>query len=88
MAEIEIDTPSTARGIWTFEDRLWGWPPGEASGSLHGFGIYHETYVKLAEGWRVASMEIERLRVEVTLVGASSTLGMTQPPDTHGDSPT
>jgi SnoaL-like domain len=51
-----------ARGIWTFEGQLWNWPPGESDGQFHGYGIYHETYVKLAEGWRITSMEIQRIR--------------------------
>jgi hypothetical protein len=45
-----------------------------------GYGIYHETYVKLAGGWRIASMEIERIRTNVLLVGASSTVGMSSTP--------
>jgi hypothetical protein len=80
MPEIEILTATTARGVWTFEDHLWNWPPGEPDGQFHGYGIYHETYVKLAEGWRIASMEIERIRTDVLLVGASSTVGMSSTP--------
>jgi hypothetical protein len=80
MPEIEIESATTARGIWTFEDQLWNWPPGESHGQFHGYGIYHETYVKLAAGWRIASMEIERIRTGAMLVGTTTTVGMTRTP--------
>jgi 23S rRNA A2030 N6-methylase RlmJ len=80
MPEIEIESATTARGIWTFEDQLWNWPPGESDGQFHGYGIYHETYVKLTDGWRITSMEIERIRTDVLLVGTSTTVGMIRTP--------
>jgi hypothetical protein len=33
---------------------------------IHGWGHYHETYVKLDVGWRILSTRLTRLRVEMT----------------------
>jgi uncharacterized protein (TIGR02246 family) len=58
MPEIEITSPTTATGIWALEDRVrW------AAGGIHGFGHYHETYVKTDE-WRIASLTLTRLRMD------------------------
>jgi len=33
---------------------------------VHGFGHYHDTYVKSSDGgWRIASSRLTRLRIEV-----------------------
>ena len=37
--EIELMSPTTARGTWAMEDRL-RWANGT---EMHGFGHYHET---------------------------------------------
>ncbi|HMF03985.1 MAG TPA: nuclear transport factor 2 family protein [Acidimicrobiia bacterium] len=58
--EIEVTSPTTARGIWALEDQLW-WPEGGPVGHLHGFGHYHETYEKTDAGWRIKSLTITRL---------------------------
>lgn len=64
MPEIELTSPSTARGIWSMEDKLW-WPPGSPIAHLHGYGHYHETYEKTPAGWRIKTMTLTRLRREV-----------------------
>ena len=64
---IEITSASTATGIWAMEDRLYRTrehPLHDGSSYLHGFGHYHETYVRLAAGWRIQSTRLTRLRVE------------------------
>ena len=33
---------------------------------LHGFGHYHETYVRGPKGWRIKTTRLTRLRVETT----------------------
>ncbi len=66
MPMIEFISDTEARGIWAMEDRLWRTGENPAHGDvryLHGFGHYHETYVKLSEGWRIASTRLTRLRV-------------------------
>ena len=64
--EIRIDTADRASGIWAMEDKLWV----QAGSSLpfrwlHGYGHYHEHYVKLADGWRIQEMRLTRIRVDV-----------------------
>ncbi len=63
MPEIEITSPTTARGIWAMEDLL-RWPPGAATKTLHGFGHYHETYERVAGSWRIRTLRLTRLRVD------------------------
>src|SRR5215813_15427612 len=58
--EIEVTSPTTARGIWALEDQLW-WPEGGPVAHLHGFGHYHETYKKTDAGWRIKTLTITRL---------------------------
>jgi uncharacterized protein (TIGR02246 family) len=66
MPEIEVTSGTTATGIWAMEDHLW-WPEGSPLQHLHGYGHYHETYVKLAEGWRIRSLKLTRLRRDFVL---------------------
>ncbi len=63
MPEIELTSPTTATGIWAMEDQLW-FRPGGRAGRMHGYGHYHETYVKLDGAWRIQSMTLVRLRVD------------------------
>jgi len=58
--EVEITSATTANGVWAMEDRLW-WSPGGPVRHLHGFGHYHETYEKTADGWRIKAMTLTRL---------------------------
>jgi hypothetical protein len=64
MPEIELTSPATATGIWAMEDELW-WPKGGPLAHLHGYGHYHETYVKTPAGWRIKTMTLTRLRRDV-----------------------
>jgi hypothetical protein len=61
--DIELLSETSARGTWVMTDRLY-MPPGAPYAALIGYGYYHETYVKDAEGWKIATLRIERLRVE------------------------
>jgi hypothetical protein len=63
--EIEVTSPTTATGIWAQEDHIWDFPKG-SGGTLHGYGHYHDTYVKLEAGWRIATSRLDRIRVETT----------------------
>jgi len=60
MPEIELTSPTTAKGVWALEDQLW-WPEGGPLKHMHGFGHYHETYEKSDDGWRIKTMTITRL---------------------------
>lgn len=67
MPIIEFVSNTEARVIWAMEDRLYRtreFPLEDGSTWLHGFGHYHETYVKTHDGWRIRSSRLTRLRVE------------------------
>jgi hypothetical protein len=67
MPDIEILSATTAKGIWAMEDILRH-PEGKKSPAgfsfLHGYGHYHETYVRTEAGWRIKSVRLTRLYVE------------------------
>jgi hypothetical protein len=63
MPEIELTSPTTATGVWSMEDML-RWPKGSPMRDMHGFGHYRETYERLAEGWRIKTLKLTRLRVD------------------------
>jgi hypothetical protein len=60
MPEITITDADHATGIWAMEDELW-WPEGHPISYLHGYGHYHETYVRTPDGWKISSMKLTRL---------------------------
>jgi uncharacterized protein (TIGR02246 family) len=59
--EISVSSPTTATGLWAMQDVV-RFVPGV---TLHGFGHYHETYVKRDGQWRIASSKLTRLREEI-----------------------
>ncbi len=63
--EIELLDDDRARACWAMEDKLW---VGEGSvlpfRFLHGYGHYHETYSRDADGWRIATIRLTRLRID------------------------
>jgi len=72
MPEIEILSPTTARGIWA-ADFMHYYPLGEPYPTRgteqvalgkgeHVWAYYHDTYVKLNGGWRIQSFEMKQLR--------------------------
>ena len=71
--EIEILSPTTAKGIWAMEDILT-YPAGlepkskteylKPGESMHGYGHYYETYRKVDDKWLIASQDLKRLRVD------------------------
>ena len=63
MGEIEITGQDTARGIWAMEDIVVNAPGGEPI-NMHGFGHYHDTYVRLAGGWAIQTTKITRLALD------------------------
>lgn len=66
--EIEILSPTSARGIWAMEDKLWK-PPGSPSTlpftALHGYGHYHETYQCIDGNWLIKTTRLTRLHLEI-----------------------
>jgi uncharacterized protein (TIGR02246 family) len=65
MPEIDITSDSTAKAIWAMEDIL-RWPPGNAMLTQHGWGHYHETYVKVDGRWRIQTSLLTKLRIDIT----------------------
>ena len=62
MPEIEVEiVAGTATGIWAMEDQIW-WPEGSPIRHLHGYGHYHEAYVRVDGRWWIATMRLDRLR--------------------------
>ncbi|MDQ2679123.1 MAG: nuclear transport factor 2 family protein [Actinomycetota bacterium] len=60
MPEIELTSDTTATGVWALHDIvIWG------SSRLEGYGHYHETYEKTPDGWRIASLRLTRLHVDM-----------------------
>ncbi|MGV0838151.1 nuclear transport factor 2 family protein [Mycolicibacterium thermoresistibile] len=59
--EIELTSPTTARGVWALEDVVRLAPAVH----LRGYGHYHETYRKVGGQWRIATSQLTRLRMDV-----------------------
>ena len=66
MPEIEITGATTAKGIWSMEDVL-KWPAGSPIESMHGFGHYDETYEKIDGEWKIKTLKITRLMLDIVL---------------------
>lgn len=66
-AEIEILDAHTATGIWAMQDVIT-WEdrhPREGWKSIVGRGHYHETYRKIDGDWRIGSLMLTRLSLDV-----------------------
>ncbi|MCV7413045.1 DUF4440 domain-containing protein [Mycobacterium florentinum] len=59
--EIELTSPTTARGIWALQDVV-RFGPGL---SLVGYGHYHETYNNISGQWLIKSSKLTRLREDI-----------------------
>lgn len=59
--DIELDSPTTAHGVWALEDVV-RFGPGV---NLRGYGHYTETYEKVDGAWRIKSSTLTRLREDV-----------------------
>ncbi len=63
MPEITITGHDSAAAIWAMQDEVSLIYKGQ-SHKFRGFGYYHETYRRTAEGWRVKSCKLVRHKVE------------------------
>jgi uncharacterized protein (TIGR02246 family) len=63
MPEVEVTSPTTARAIFAMEDLIW-WPEGSRRRTLHGWGHYHESYVKIAGKWLIKTLRLTRLHID------------------------
>ena len=65
MPEIEITGPDTARGIWAMFDYVEFTTGADgARFGLKGYGHYTEEYVREDGQWRIAFLELSRLRID------------------------
>ncbi|SCW35226.1 SnoaL-like domain-containing protein [Sphingobium faniae] len=65
MPEIDILSESEATAIWSLEDFCW-WDGGRPYRTLHGFGHWHDRYVKSDGVWKISRVHISRIRVNTT----------------------
>lgn len=61
--EIQFESSTQARGVWSLEDWLF-WKDNGQREWFHGWANYHDTYAKLDGGWVFTSRRLERLRFE------------------------
>ena len=68
MPEIEITSPTTARGVWAMQDFLQ-MPEGSPLGmkSMTGWGHYTETYELVDGEWMIKTLVLTRLRRDVEM---------------------
>lgn len=59
--EIELTSPTAARGVWALQDVV-RFGPGV---TLVGYGHYHETYENVAGQWLIKSSKLTRLREDI-----------------------
>lgn len=61
MGEIVLTGPDTARGIWAMADIVLTAPGDDEPLTIRGSGHYHDTYVRLEQGWAIQTTKITRL---------------------------
>ena len=67
MRSIDITGADSATGTWAMEDDLeFPGADGGPSMTLHGFGHYTEQYRRGPDGWQIASLRLDRLRVDIS----------------------
>ena len=65
MPEIEITGANTAKGIWAMFDYVqFASADGQPGMGLQGYGHYHEEYVREDGEWKIARLELTRLRTD------------------------
>ena len=60
MPEITLTSDTTATGIWAMDDYV-----DLPQLTLHGWGHYHEEYVKRDGEWQILSSRLTRLRLDI-----------------------
>jgi hypothetical protein len=70
MPEIELTSPTTARGIWAMFDYL-----RLPNCIFKGYGHYEEEYVKEASGWKIKSILLTRLHCDIQWENPAHTKG-------------
>jgi hypothetical protein len=62
MPEIELLSDTEARAVWAMEDIV-----DDGDRVVHGYGHYHDTYRKVGDAWRIASVHLTRIRLSQVL---------------------
>lgn len=69
LPEIVFTSADTAGGRWSMDDEI-RWPEDQLFrrkyARLKGAGYYHETYQRTNAGWRINSMRLERIFVDLS----------------------
>jgi len=58
--QMTFDGPDAVDVIWAMQDRVI-----KDTFDLTGFGHYHERYVRDTQGWRIASLKLTRLILDI-----------------------
>ena len=69
--EIAFTGPDEARGTWYLQDRFIDYVRGA---DTVGSSLYHDTYRRTPEGWKIAASEYERVYEEVRPIDPSAKL--------------
>lgn len=64
MPEIEVKADGAATGIWAMADIIRA-PEGAPYREIRGHGHYHETYRRIDGAWRIATLRLTRLAVDI-----------------------
>jgi SnoaL-like domain len=70
--EIEVESPTRARGIWAMEDWIDRSNDDSSAGAalpfktMHGCGHYHADYEKVGGVWFIANLRLHRVELELT----------------------
>ncbi|MET8404553.1 MULTISPECIES: nuclear transport factor 2 family protein [Streptomyces] len=69
--EIDVDSATTAHGVWAMEDIITRPADSEVSEDIpfrgmHGFGHYHARFVKTNSTWFIAELKQTRVRLDFT----------------------
>ena len=66
--EIAFEDADRATGVWAMQDRVvWqtGKSPLAGVASITGYGQYHETYRRTAQGWKFAAIRLTRFHLDM-----------------------
>ncbi|SCW53575.1 SnoaL-like domain-containing protein [Sphingobium faniae] len=66
--DLTFESDDEIYGIWPLEDRLFFEEnsPMSPIGYLHAFGHYHEKYTRMHGEWRIRSVRLTRLHVDLS----------------------
>lgn len=69
MPDIQILSPDRATGVWSMEDRLYWTDTDTPDGitQMVGQGHYSETYARVDGEWKIRTLELTRLRLELQI---------------------